>query len=237
MKNTLPDPAENFDPLIKDISRINKHLKLAYTAAVKAMNRIRDENCRKKYDCSSLMLTLDGLTGPDIANTLIIQAERFINSIGYEFCLVKKNCLVSRDLPEVALLYYHRSLKSLILIDVRTGDYSDADHETMKKYIAHAGRHWTKINENPPVGLTLRISPNQYSARYFTDCLPSTMAVKDYRDSLPAIDWLEEQLERWSEIINDQQPDRWGQSLKSFWPDIEQELLLARLYKAFAENE
>jgi len=51
------------------------------------------------------------------------------------------------------LLFFHRRLRCLIVIDLKVGRFSYADAGQMHLYLNYAREHWLKEGENPPVGL------------------------------------------------------------------------------------
>jgi hypothetical protein len=55
----------------------------------------------------------------------------------------------------IDLLFYHRRLKCLVIIDIKTGDFTHADAGQMHLYCNYAREHWTLPDENPPMGLIL----------------------------------------------------------------------------------
>ena len=53
------------------------------------------------------------------------------------------------------LVFYHRRLRCLVLIDLKLGRFTHADAGQMHTYLNYAAEHWTRSDENPPVGLIL----------------------------------------------------------------------------------
>ena len=50
---------------------------------------------------------------------------------------------------------FHRGLNCLVIIELKVNDFSYADAAQMNMYLNYAGEHWTKKNENPPVGFDI----------------------------------------------------------------------------------
>lgn len=55
----------------------------------------------------------------------------------------------------VDLVFFHRRLICLVIIDLKVGRFSYADAGQMHLYLNYAREHWMKPGENPPVGLIL----------------------------------------------------------------------------------
>lgn len=55
----------------------------------------------------------------------------------------------------VDLLFFHRRLRSLVVVDLKLGELTHADAGQMHMYLNYAREHWTHPEENPPVGLIL----------------------------------------------------------------------------------
>jgi len=83
------------------------------------------------------------------------------------------------------LLFFHRRLCSLIIIDLKIGGLVYADIGQMHLYCNYARVHWTQPDENPPIGLILCTQQNEALARYALDGLPNKMLVREYLTALP----------------------------------------------------
>jgi hypothetical protein len=67
----------------------------------------------------------------------------------------QKRLRVGDDWYRVDLLFFHRRLRCLVLIDLKLGHFSHADAGQMNLYLNYAREHWTRPDENPPIGLIL----------------------------------------------------------------------------------
>lgn len=70
------------------------------------------------------------------------------------------------------LLFFHRRLRCLVIIDLKLTELNHADVGQVHMYCNYAKEHWTLPDENPPVGLilcgrTLRL-PATHSMAYPT---------------------------------------------------------------------
>ncbi len=83
------------------------------------------------------------------------------------------------------LVFYHRRLRCLVLIDLKLGRFTHADAGQMHTYLNYAAAHWTRPDENPPVGLILCAERDETLARYALDNLPTKVLAAEYRTVLP----------------------------------------------------
>ena len=85
----------------------------------------------------------------------------------------------------VDLLFFHRRLRCLVIIDLKLGKFTHADAGQMHLYLNYAKEHWTHPEENPPVGLILCSSAGENLVRYTLDTLPSKVLAREYKLALP----------------------------------------------------
>jgi predicted nuclease of restriction endonuclease-like (RecB) superfamily len=96
----------------------------------------------------------------------------------------------------IDLLLFHRRLRCLVLIDLKTGKFTHGDAGQMHLYCNYAKEHWTHPDENPPVGLILCTDRNDAVARYSLEGLPNKIMVARYKTALPDEKLIAEELER-----------------------------------------
>ncbi|MBI5525003.1 MAG: DUF1016 family protein [Deltaproteobacteria bacterium] len=83
------------------------------------------------------------------------------------------------------LLFFHRRLHCLVIIDLKLGKFAHADAGQMHLYLNYAAEHWTHQGENPPVGIILCAAKGESLVRYATDNLPNKVLVREYLTLLP----------------------------------------------------
>jgi hypothetical protein len=96
----------------------------------------------------------------------------------------------------VDLVFFHRELRCLVIIDLKIGKFSHADAGQMHLYLNYAREHWMKPGENPPIGLILCTAKGAAEAHYALDNLPNKVLAEEYRTALPDENLLAEELER-----------------------------------------
>ncbi len=67
--------------------------------------------------------------------------------------------------------------------------------------IQYARHHWTRTDENPPVGLILRAEHRAGVARYAQKGISSTILAAEYRTALPSEETLATELERRRKLL------------------------------------
>jgi hypothetical protein len=96
----------------------------------------------------------------------------------------------------VDLLFFHRRLHCLVVIDLKVGKFSYADAGQMHLYLNYAREHWMKEGENPPVGLILCAEKGTAEAHYALDNLPNKVLAAEYQMLLPDEEVIAEELKR-----------------------------------------
>jgi predicted nuclease of restriction endonuclease-like (RecB) superfamily len=124
--------------------------------------------------------------GPEEA--LVHHLESFLLELGGEFAFVgrQRRLRIGDEWYRVDLLFFHRRLRCLIVIDLKVGKFTHADAGQMHLYLNYARAHWTQPGENPPVGLILCSEKNEAIARYALEGLPSKVLAREYHLALPA---------------------------------------------------
>ena len=107
--------------------------------------------------------------------------------LGNEFCFVgrQRRLRIGGEWYRVDLLFFHRKLRCLVIIDLKVGKFSHADAGQMHLYCNYAREHWTQPDENPPVGLILCAEKDDALARYSLEGLPNKILAREYKLALP----------------------------------------------------
>ncbi len=85
----------------------------------------------------------------------------------------------------VDLLFFHRRLHCLVVIDLKVGKFSYADAGQMHLYLDYARERWMKEGENPPVGPILCAEKGTAEAHCALDNLPNKVLAAEYQMALP----------------------------------------------------
>jgi predicted nuclease of restriction endonuclease-like (RecB) superfamily len=123
----------------------------------------------------------------DLEEALIQHLEEFLLELGGEFTFVGRQRRLRLDDKwfKVDLLLFHRRLRSLVIIDLKMGEFSHADAGQMNMYLNYAKANWVLEGEGPPVGLILCARKGHDEARYALDGLGNKVLTATYRTTLP----------------------------------------------------
>ena len=129
----------------------------------------------------------DEYSESDLEEALVRRLEDFLLELGGDFAFVgrQRRLRVGDEWYRVDLVFYHRRLRCLVIVDLKLGKFSHADAGQMHLYLNYAREHWTHPDENPPVGLILCASKDDAVAHYALDGLPNTVLAAEYRLALP----------------------------------------------------
>ena len=140
----------------------------------------------------------DQYSESDLEDALIQHLADFLLELGDDFAFVGRQRRLRLDDAwfRIDLLFFHRRLKCLVVIDLKVGKFSYADAGQMHLYLNYAREHWMKPGENPPVGLILCAAKGAAEAHYALDNLPNKVLAAEYQTVLPNEKLLAEELER-----------------------------------------
>jgi predicted nuclease of restriction endonuclease-like (RecB) superfamily len=129
----------------------------------------------------------DEYSESDIEEALILHLERFLLELGGDFAFVgrQRRLRIGDEWYRIDLLFFHRKLSCLVVIDLKRGKFTHADAGQMHMYLNYAREQWTRADENPPVGLILCSQKDEAIARYALDGLPNKILATEYRTVLP----------------------------------------------------
>ena len=140
----------------------------------------------------------DEYSESDLEEALIRHLETFLMELGDDFCFMgrQRRLRVGNRWYRVDLLFYHRGLRCLVVIDLKIGGFTHADAGQMHLYLNYAREHWVREGENPPVGLILCSEKDEALARYALEGLPNNVLAAEYRVTLPDETVLAAELDR-----------------------------------------
>jgi len=154
-----------------------------------------DEALRDPFVLEFLNLK-DEYSESDLENALVHHLEAFLLELGGDFTFVgrQRRLRIGGVWYRVDLIFFHRRLRCLVIIDLKLGPYTHADAGQMLLYCNYAREHWTHDGENPPVGIILCSSADTALAHYTLDTLPTKVMAREYQLALPAAKKLEAEL-------------------------------------------
>ncbi|MDT3671793.1 MAG: PDDEXK nuclease domain-containing protein [Aromatoleum sp.] len=156
-----------------------------------------DEAIKDPYVLEFLNLK-DEYSESQLEDALIHRLEDFLLELGNDFTFVgrQRRLRIDESWFRVDLLFFHRRLRCLVIIDLKLNELTHADVGQMHMYCNYAREHWTLPGENPPVGLILCARAKSALARYALDGLPNKIMAAEYRTVLPDVELLQAELEK-----------------------------------------
>ena len=146
----------------------------------------------------------DEYSESDLEEALISHLETFLMELGGDFCFMgrQKRLRVGDKWYRVDLLFFHRRLRCLVVIDLKLGEFTHADAGQMNLYLNYAREHWMHEDENPPVGLILCSQKEEAVAQYALGGLTNKVMPAEYRTTLPDEELLAAEIDRTRQVIN-----------------------------------
>ena len=139
----------------------------------------------------------DEYSESDLEEALVWHLEWFLLELGGEFAFVgrQRRLRIGNGWYRIDLLLFHRRLRSLVVVDLKIGEFTPADVGQMNVYLNYAKEQWVQEGENPPIGLILALEKDEALARYALDGLDNKVLAREYRLVLPDEKLLAKQLE------------------------------------------
>jgi hypothetical protein len=140
----------------------------------------------------------DEYSESQLEEALVHRLEDFLLELGGDFTFVgrQRRLRIGESWFRVDLLFFHRRLRCLVIVDLKLTELNHADVGQMHMYCNYAREHWTLPGENPPVGLILCARTNAAVARYALEGLPNKVLAAEYHMVLPDEKLLAEELAR-----------------------------------------
>ncbi len=157
----------------------------------------------------------DEYSESDLEEALIRELETFLLELGGDFTFVgrQKRLRIGDDWFRIDLLFFHRKLRCLVVIDLKLGKFTHADAGQMHLYLNYAQEHWTNEGENPPVGVILCTQKDAAVVHYALENLPNKILAAEYRTTLPDEETLAAELETKRRILEGRtKPGKGGRS-------------------------
>lgn len=161
-----------------------------------------DEEIKDPFVLEFLNLK-DEYSESDLEEALITRLEQFLLELGGDFAFVarQRRLRIGDQWYKVDLLFFHRRLRCLVVIDLKVTRLTHADAGQMHMYLNYARENWLLPGENPPVGLILCARKEDAVARYALEGLASNVLAAEYRLALPDEALLADQLAKTRRLL------------------------------------
>ena len=153
------------------------------------------------------LLDFLGLTGAysekDLEAAIIANLQQFLTELGSDFCFIRRQYPMRIDDEDyyLDLLFYHRTLRCLVAVDLKIGPFVAADKGQMDLYLSWLKRHEWREHENEPVGLILCTSKKRQHVELLLAHGPHKLQVSEYLTKLPDRKVLEERLKLYGKLL------------------------------------
>ena len=134
----------------------------------------------------------------DLEEALIQHIESFLLELGSDFAFLgrQRRLRIGEQWFRIDLLFFHRRLRCLVVVDLKLGEFTHADAGQMHLYLNYARENWMYPGENPPVGLILCNKKDEVVAHYALEGLSNKVMAAEYQMVLPDEAILAAELER-----------------------------------------
>ncbi|WP_238555085.1 YhcG family protein [Chryseobacterium sp. P1-3] len=99
----------------------------------------------------------DTFSEKDLEESIIVELQKFISELGSDFAFLSRQKRITIDNRDyyIDLLFYHRKLKSLVVIELKLGEFEAGHKGQMELYLSYLNKYEKVEGENPPIGLIL----------------------------------------------------------------------------------
>jgi predicted nuclease of restriction endonuclease-like (RecB) superfamily len=135
----------------------------------------------------------DTYSEKDLESALLREIERFLLELGSGFAFVERQKRITLDGDDyyMDLLFYHRRLRRLVLIELKLEDFKPADSGQVEVYLRWLDRHERQPGEEPPLAIILCAGKKRETVEYL-DLGRSGIHVAEYLTELPPREVLRE---------------------------------------------
>jgi len=131
----------------------------------------------------------------DLESSILGELQKFIIELGTDFAFVARQKRIMIDNRDYCLdlLFFHRRLHCLVVIDLKIGEFDAAHKGEMELYLRYLEKHEMIDSEQPPVGLILCTGKNEEHVELL-QLDQSNIRVAEYLTELPSRELLQQKL-------------------------------------------
>ena len=151
----------------------------------------------------------DAYSEKDLEASIIVELQRFIIEMGTDFAFMARQKRITIDHRDyfIDLLFYHRRLKCLVVVDLKMGEFEAGFKGQMELYLRFLEKYEKIEGENDPIGLIL-CSGKSSEHIELMQLGKSNIRVADYLTALPSQQVLQEKLHKAVEIARHKMEQR-----------------------------
>jgi hypothetical protein len=121
---------------------------------------------------------------------------------GFAFVGRQKRILVDHVWYRMDLLFFHRLLRCLVILDLKVGEFTPADAGQMNLYLNYARKHLMMPGEAEPVGIIRCSDKNDAVVRYATGGINTKVFASRYLANLPDEETLRREVVRTKRVLD-----------------------------------
>ena len=140
----------------------------------------------------------DEYSESDLEDAIVRHLESFLLELGAGFTFVarQKRIRIGDEWYRIDLLLYHRTLRCLVVVDLKLGKFSHADAGQMNLYLNYSREHLMGPDEHEPVGLILCSAKNDAVVHYAMGGINANVFASRYLTVLPDTESLRQEIIR-----------------------------------------
>ena len=99
----------------------------------------------------------DGFTEKDLENAILAELERFILELGSDFAFMgrQKRVQIGGHDYYIDLLFYHRKLRRLVLVELKLGEFKAEHKGQVELYLKWLAKYEKQAGESSPIAIIL----------------------------------------------------------------------------------
>ncbi len=139
----------------------------------------------------------DTYSEKDLESALLREIERFLLELGAGFTFVERQKRITLDGDDyyIDLLFFHRKLRRLVVIELKLGEFKPADSGQVELYLRWLDRHERQPGEESPLAIILCAGKKRETVEYL-DLGRRGIHVAEYLTELPPREVLRERFHR-----------------------------------------
>ena len=157
----------------------------------------------------------DSYSEKDLETAILREMETFILELGIGFTFIarQKRITVDGDDYYIDLLFYHRRLRRLVVIELKLGEFKPAYKGQMELYLRWLDKYERQANEEAPLGMILCAGMKREQIELL-ELSDSGIHVAEYLIELPPLELLRDKLHKAIETARNRISGRKGEELE-----------------------
>lgn len=99
----------------------------------------------------------DTFSENDLESAILVELQQFILEFGNDFAFLarQKRITIDQDDYFIDLLFYHRKLRRLVVVELKIGKFKPEHKSQLELYLRYLDKYEKQEGENAPIGLLL----------------------------------------------------------------------------------